>query len=98
MHHARGGRAPPPSTCPRGTAGHADGSTGGRTRLHQRGQEDARIQLGNINRGLRDPRINPELEADTRGTASGECSCCGLGLVGDRVGCLGRGWAGGSSV
>lgn len=70
----------------------------GLVRLHQRGWEDARIQLGNINRGQRDPRINPELEADTRGTASGECSCCGLGLVGDQVGCLGRGWAGSGSV
>ena len=88
----------PPSTCPRRTVGHADGSIGGLARLHQKGWEDARIQLGNINRGQRDPRINPELEADTRGTASGECSCCGLGLVGGQVGCLGHGWAGGGSV
>lgn len=37
----------------------------------QQGWEVARIQLGNINRGLRDPRINPELEADTGDIVSG---------------------------
>jgi hypothetical protein len=36
-------------------------------RFCQQGWEGAHIQLGHINRGLRDPRINPELEADTRG-------------------------------
>lgn len=39
--------------------------------FRQQRWEGARIQLGDINRGLRDPRINPELEADTRRTASG---------------------------
>lgn len=61
---------PIPSTCPtrqRGMQaklwGVALGSTSGGRRI--------RIQLGNINRGLRDPRINPELEADTRGQRRG---------------------------
>lgn len=79
--HSGAGAAPPFNTATR-NRGPCRFLYWGFIWIRQRGWE-ARIQLGNINRGLGDPRINPELEADTGGQRLGgdlAVACCGWAL------------------
>lgn len=88
--HSGAGAAPPFNTATR-NRGPCRFLYRGFIWIRQRGWE-ARIQLGNINRGLGDPRINPELEADTGGQRLGgdlAVPCCGWALrwlAGPRLG------------
>lgn len=88
--HAGAGAAPPSSMSTR-NHGPCRVLYRGLIQFHQQGWEGARIPLGNINRGRRDPRINPELEADTRGQRLGGDLAVALVQLRGLVGWLGRG-------